>query len=162
MFPICFTYFSFWYFNTTFICFTETDKNNSKTWKNIDIKPFLKVKEFKNDINLLKEFIKLHPNYFFSNFKNSMWVDFDYVNMIPFNIQEFIKMMNKDTKFLTLKDKNFDCSWKYLIDKFHEEDLFDMFSKRKEYFGGEKENLKIHHLILKFYHYIDFIIFHQT
>ena len=115
--------------NTTFICFTETNKSNSKIWKNIDIRPFLQIKEFKNDFNLLKEFIKLHPSYFFSNFKNSMWIDFDYVNMIPFNTQEFVKMMHKDSKFLTLKDKNFDCSWKYLIDKFHEEDLFDTFSK---------------------------------
>ena len=111
--------------NTTFICFTENNKSKNKIWKNVDIKPFLKIKDFKNNIQLLKEFIKLHPNYFFSNFKNSMWVDFDYVNMIPLNTQEFIKMMDKNAKFLSLASKDFNCSWKYLVNMFDEENLLD-------------------------------------
>ena len=101
--------------NTDFYCFTDRDKFESDAWNVINI---LKIKDVNylsgNDGNL-KEFIKLHPHYFFKNYNASIWIDFDDINMVPFNTQEFIRLMDEKTTTIALEDKLENCSWKYLI-----------------------------------------------
>lgn len=108
---------------TNFICFTERDKIMGETWEIVNIHPFLELEEFKNNKQRFKDFVKLHPHYFFKNYNASVWVDFRQVNMIPFDIKEFIRMMDKNILFMSLESNKFSCSWKYLISRLKDSGL---------------------------------------
>ena len=106
--------------NTDFYCFTDRDKFESDAWNIINISKFKEVNYLSRNNNNLKEFIKLHPHYFFKNYNASIWIDFDDINMIPFNTQEFIRLMDEKTTTIALEDKLENCSWKYLIKNYKE------------------------------------------
>lgn len=101
--------------NTDFYCFTNRDKVESDAWNIINILKFKEVNYLSNNDNNLKEFLKLHPHYFFKNYNASIWIDFNDINMLPFNTQEFIRLMDEKTTTIALDDKLENCSWKYLI-----------------------------------------------
>lgn len=108
--------------NTDFYCFTDRDKIESDSWNIINILNFKDVNYLSKDNNI-KEFIKLHPHLFFKNYNASIWIDFNDVNMLPFDTQEFIRLMDEHTTTLTLEDKLENCSWKYLIKNFKQEKM---------------------------------------
>lgn len=112
--------------NTDYYCFSERPSFQSSKWKSISIEPFLKLKMFNNKLYKFKEFVKLHPHYFFEKYKISMWVDFDKVNMIPMDVNTLTSLLDKDVFTLTLESKDYTCSWKYLIDQFRNKHLINL------------------------------------
>lgn len=109
--------------NVSFICFSERDKILGETWEIVNIHPFLEIEEFKKNRKTFEEFVKLHPHYFFSNFNTSMWLDFESINMCPFDVEQFIRLMDKSILFMSLESNKFNCSWKYLMSRLKDEGL---------------------------------------
>lgn len=110
---------------TSFICFTERDKIFGETWEAINIHPFLEIEEFKKNRQTFEEFVKLHPHYFFKNFKTSVWVDFKELSMIPLDMEQFIRLMDESVLMLSLESSTYTCSWRYLIDRLKDDGLIN-------------------------------------
>lgn len=121
-----------------FICFTKADLILGKTWDAINIEPFLKLREFENNLKKLKQFIKLHPHYFFSEFDASMWVNFssDQISMIPLKVKDFISKIHPEHLFMSLESDRWSCSWQYYVYRLNDGDIINLhknvFNKNNE------------------------------